>query len=295
LGGKNHYATDRDAAEKIRAVFPDLADAAWANRGFHGRAAIWMAQQGIRQFVDVGCGLPTTTDTYMAVEKFAASARVSYVDHDPAVIAHAHALLARTGSTAVMLADVRDPASLLAGLHLDGLIDLAEPAGLLVTAVMHFVAAEDDPWGCVARLVAALAPGSFLALSHATADHLSPVAAQTVAEVFAGASERLYLRSRAEIGRFFDGLELVPPYTGAEAELTCAGLWGCEDPDLADSEGSRALYCAVGRRSKIPRGRAERPAPSTPGRAASRTTTTGTTNTPRQKTNTPRQKRIAHD
>ena len=107
---------------------------------------------------------------------------------------------------------------------------------------------EDDPWQCVARLVAALAPGSYLALSHASADHLSPVAAQTATEVFTEASEQIFLRSRVEIGRFFDGLELVTPSPGREAGLVSVGLWGCEDPRLADSEGSRALYCTVGRR-----------------------------------------------
>lgn len=248
LGGKNHYSVDRMAAERIRTVFPDLVDAAWANRGFHGRAAGWMARQGIRQFVDAGCGLPTTADTYTAVHRFADPARVAYVDHDPLVIAHARALLMRPGSTSVVTADIRDPESVIAGLRLDGLINLAEPIGLLVTAVMHFVADEDDPWGCVARLVAALAPRSFLALSHATADSLTPAAAQTITDVYADATERLYLRPRAEVARFFDGLTLVPPYTGAVPGLVHAGLWGCEDPELADSEGARAVYCAVARR-----------------------------------------------
>jgi hypothetical protein len=166
---------------------------------------------------------------------------------DSVVLAHAHTLLARPDATSVLLADVRDPASLLAGLHLDGLIDLAEPVGLLVTAVMHFVADEDDPWGCVARLMAALAPESFLALSHATADSITPVAAQTITDVCTDATERLYLRSRAEVARFFDGLALVPPYIGAESEMVHVGLWGCEDPELADSDGARAVYCAVAR------------------------------------------------
>jgi hypothetical protein len=248
LGGKNHYPADQRAAERIRAVFPELADAAWANRGFHGRAAVWMARQGIRQFVDVGCGLPTSRDTYTTVQGFVPSAKVCYVDHDPLVITHANALLARSGATSVLLADVRDPASLLAGLYLDGLIDMTKPVGLLVTAVMHFVADKDDPWQCVARLLAALAPGSYLALSHVGADQLTPIARQTVTQVFAEASEQVFFRSRAEIGRFFDGLELVPPYADAETELVSAGFWGCDDPNLADSKGSRSLYCAVARR-----------------------------------------------
>lgn len=248
LGGKNHYPVDREAAEKIRAVFPDLSDAAWANRGFHGRAAGWIARQGIRQFVDVGCGLPTTRDTYATVRPYGPTARVVYIDHDPAVIAHANALMKRDGSTSVLLADVRDPAGLLVGLHLDGLLELAEPVGLLITGVMHFVADEDDPWGCVARLVAALVPGSYLALSHASGDHLAPVVVQTITEAFAEAGEQVHLRPKAEIARFFDGLAVMPPYPLADPELVNAGLWGCEDPGQADSLGARASYCAVARR-----------------------------------------------
>jgi hypothetical protein len=249
LGGRNYYPADQEAAEKIRAAFPGLSDAAWANRGFHGRAAVWMAWQGIRQFIDVGCGLPTARNTYTTVQRHAPAARVVYVDNDPAVVAHAHALLMRSGATAALLADVRDPASLLAGLHLDGLIDMTQPVGLLVTAVMHFVADADDPWGYLARLAAALAPGSYLALSHASGDHMPPLAAQTVAEVFEDAAVPVHLRPRTEIERFFDGLELVAPYAGVDPGLVSVGLWGCEDPGLADSDGSRAVYCGVARRT----------------------------------------------
>jgi hypothetical protein len=248
LGGKNHYAVDREAAEKIRAVFPDLGDATWANRGFHGRAAGWIARQGIRQFVDIGCGLPTTRDTYATVRPHSSEARVVYVDRDPAVVAHGNALLRRKGVTSVLLADIRDPTGLLVGLQLDGLLDLTEPVGLLVTAVMHFVADVDYPLGCLARLATAFAPGSFLALSHASSDHLPPAVTQTVAEAFTKAGEQVYLRPKAEIAHFFDGLDVVPPYPGAQPELVHAGLWGCEDPELADSVGARALYCAVARR-----------------------------------------------
>ncbi len=146
LGGTHNFAADREAAEKLKAEAPDLIDAMWANRGFHGRAG-----QGIRQFVDIGSGLPTQNNTHEAVHRVAPEARVAYVDNDPMVAAHAEALLAGNGTTAVIAADLRDPAALLGDPGLRALIDFAEPAGVLMTAVMQFVADDSDPWGLVAR------------------------------------------------------------------------------------------------------------------------------------------------
>src|SRR5260370_10948434 len=117
----------------------DRIDAIWANRGFHGRAAVWLADRGIRQFIDIGWGLPTQNNTHEAVHKVAPEARVVYVDNDPMVAAHADALLAEDGTTAVITAALRDPGALLGHPSLLALIDLAEPAGVLITSVMHFV------------------------------------------------------------------------------------------------------------------------------------------------------------
>ena len=245
LGSENHYQVDQVAAGEILAVFPEALDAVWSNRGFHDQAALWMARQGIRQFVDVGCGLPVDTDTYNTVRRILPSPRVIYVDRDPAVVAHAHALLRRRGETSVLAADICDPPDLVAGLHLDGLIDLAEPVGLLVTGVMHFAADSADPWGCVARVMAALAPGSFLALSHATADLLDQRTAQAITRIYAGAGAQLCFRTRAEVARFFDGLTLVPPGAGADPGVVHAGLWRCADPEMASSPGAQAVYCGV--------------------------------------------------
>jgi S-adenosyl methyltransferase len=127
------------------------------------------------------------------------------------------------------------------------LIDFGQPVGLLVTAVLHFVADGSDPRGLLARYVAALTPGSYLALSHATADQKPPAAVRTLLDVYARATEQLYLRTRAEVEGFFDGLELVPPYQGAAAAVTYVGEWGAEDPELADSDGSRLSYAGVAR------------------------------------------------
>jgi hypothetical protein len=248
LGGTNNLPVDREAAEKLRAAVPDVVDGMWANRGFHGRATVWMAGHGIRQFIDIGSGLPTQNNTHQAVHRVAPDARVVYVDIDPMVAAHSGPLLAGDGTTAVVTADMRDPGAVLGDPELRRLIDFAEPAGMLMTAVMHFVADEDDPWGLVARYMAAVPPGSYLALSHGTFDKMVPNQIQAGKEIYARATENIYMRSRADVERFFDGLELEPPYEGAGRELTYVGLWGAEDLEAADSEGSRGLYCGVARR-----------------------------------------------
>ncbi len=248
LGGTDNYAVDQAAAARIRAVFPGLSDAAWANRGFHGRAAAWMARRGVRQFIDVGPGLPTMDNTHQVIQRIDPNSRVVYADNDTQVVLHSEALLAGRGNAAVIQADLRDPAGLLGHPMLAARIDFGRPCGLLITAVAHFVADEHDPWKQVAFLIFALAPGSYLALSHATADGIPPAAVRAGQYVYENATERIYLRTRAEVDRFFDGLDLVPPYPGAEPTLAYVGTWGCENPRAADSDGSRALYCAVARR-----------------------------------------------
>jgi hypothetical protein len=249
LGGTNNFRADRDAAERIRARMPELADAAWANRGFHQRAALWMAgTAGIRQFLDIGSGLPTQNNTHQALHKATREARVVYVDNDELVRVHASALLINAGGTRLVTADLRDPDGVLNHPQTRELIDFSQPVGLLMTAVLHFVADGSGPHGLIARYVAELAPGSYLALSHITADQKPPAAVQTIRDIYADATEQVYPRSRAEVERFFDGLELVPPYEGSAAAVTYVGEWGAEDPDMADSDGSRWAYGGVARR-----------------------------------------------
>jgi hypothetical protein len=248
LGGTSNLAVDREAAERLKVAVPEIVDAMWANRGFHGRAAVWLARQGIRQFIDIGSGLPTQNNTHEAVHKVARDARVVYVDNDPMVAAHSGPLLAGDGTTTLIMADVREPDSLLGDPALRRLIDFAEPTGVLMTAVMHFVADDADPWGLVARYMGAMAPGSYLALSHGTYDKMPPNSIEAGNQTYARAAERVYLRSKPEVERFFTGLELMPPYPGADPMITYVGLWGAEDLDAADTDGSRAIYCGVARR-----------------------------------------------
>jgi S-adenosyl methyltransferase len=250
LGGTHNFEADRQAAEQIRQGMPELADAAWANRGFHGRAAVWMAaSQGIGQFIDLGSGLPTQNNTHQAVRRVAPDARVVYVDVDPMVAAYGAPLLSADGSTTLVTADMRDPDSVLEHPELRRLIDFSQPVGMLMTAVVHFVADGSDPWALVRRYMAATAPGSYLALSHLTHDSLPPQVTAAGTEVYQRATSDIYPRTHDEIARLFDGLDLVPPQPGAKPVITFAGLWGAEDVAAADSDGSRAFYCGVARRS----------------------------------------------
>ena len=249
LGGKNNYPADQAAGERLREALPDLYDAAWANRGFHQRSARWMArEQGIRQFIDIGSGLPTQGNTHLAVRQETADARVVYVDNDPMVLAMADGLLADDAHTKLIIADLRDPGEVLGHPDLRSLIDFSQPVGLVMTAVLHFVADGSDPWGLVKRYSSALVPGSCMALSHATADKLPPRSVQGMYATYENANTHIYLRTKDEFRRFFDGLDLVPPYGEAAPDITYVGVWGAEDPHAADSDGSRVLYCGVGKR-----------------------------------------------
>ena len=248
LRGDNHFETDVMAAERILSAVPEIRDCAWSNRGFHQRAAKWIAERGVHQFIDIGSGLPTVGNTHEVVQKVTPGARVVYVDNDPMVAEQGSRLLAEDQTTRVICADLREPGAILDHPEVTQLIDFSAPTGLLLTAVMMFVSDASDPWGLVARYVGALAGGSYLALSHLTDDYKPPVTAERFRAVFDSATERLYFRSGAGIARFFDGLEMVPPYDGAQPDICYTGVWGAEDPVLADSDGARWLYCGVARK-----------------------------------------------
>jgi hypothetical protein len=248
LGGTHNFPVGQEAGERIRARSPDLADAAWVNRGFHQRAARWMAaEQGIGQFIDIGSGLPTQSNTHGVVQKVIPRARVAYVDNDPMVLACAGELLSDDGTTAVISADLRDVDTILDHPALRALIDFDRPAGLLMTAVLQFVADDEDPCGLAARYTGALAPGSYLALSHVTYEGLPPRLVEAGVNVYAQA-QGIHPRSREQIERFFTGLQLVPPYPAADPAITHIGVWGADDPGRADSDGSHWWYGGVARR-----------------------------------------------
>ena len=249
LRGRNYFDADRMASEQILTAAPEIRDAAFSKRGFHQRAATWIARHGVRKFIDIGSGLPTVGNTHEVVQQVHPAAHVVYVDNDPMVELHSRALLDAGGTISVICADLREPASILENPGLVKMIDFSQPTGLLMTGVMMFVSDPADPWALVRTYVDAIAPASYLSLSHLTDDYKPPVAAEGFRRVFDTATEHMYFRSKAKVERFFDGLELVSPYEGAEPQVTFTGLWGAEDKNLADSEVSRWLYCWVAMKS----------------------------------------------
>jgi hypothetical protein len=249
LGGKENFEADRSAVETMRKIAPDLSASAWANRSFHLCAAELMAGVGLTQFIDIGCGLLTMENTHEVVRRVIPSARVAYIDYDPGVVSHGRALLADDAALTVIRGDIRDPAGILSAVRDDGLIDPGEPCGVLVTAVLHFVPDIDDPCGVVTRLTAALAPGSYFALSHFTNEGVVRDRVHNNLEVYSSASAQLNPRDRVEVTRFFAGLELLPPWPGAAPGVSKAGMWGRTQPPDPSEAALGSWWAGVGRKA----------------------------------------------
>lgn len=189
--------------------------------------------------------MPTQRNTHEVVADVTGAGRVVYVDNDPAVIERANRMLAGVSNVAALHADMRHPDQILDHPQTRRLINFAEPVGLLLVAVTHFLSDTDDPWDLVGRYVQAVAPGSYLALSAVTSDRQEE---QWAAVQRANPDCRSYPRTRAQVEKFFEGLRIVPPYAGAEPVVGYVGVWGAEDPEAADDDGSRLAYAAVARK-----------------------------------------------
>ena len=211
LGGKDNFEEDREAGARLAAAIPDVRTGARENREFLGRTVRFLAGQGIRQFIDIGPGLPTMGSTHQIVRELAPAARVVYADVDPVVISHARNLLASLAGVRAIPGDIRDPAAILAHPDLRGHVDLGEPVGVLLVAVLHFIPDADDPYRAVSCLKAAMAPGSYLVLSHGTSDGLDQDTVAGLLDVYEGATAPAAPRTAAGIARFLDGLEIIDP------------------------------------------------------------------------------------
>lgn len=212
LGGKDNYAVDRAVADQITAIFPDILVNVRAQRAFLGRVVHYLAAEaGIWQFLDIGTGLPSASNTHEVAQRFVPQARVVYVDNSPVVLAHARALLGSgpQGATAFIEADLRDTGRILA--EAARILDLSQPVAVLLLGVLAFIPDDDDPAGIVARLMAAVPPGSYLAVAHPASDIAVEQVARSVRRYNLQASDPATVRSYAEVARFFDGLDLVEP------------------------------------------------------------------------------------
>ncbi|MET7683200.1 SAM-dependent methyltransferase [Streptomyces sp. NPDC005423] len=213
LGGSHNFEVDREAARRAMEFMPGLPKIMQANRAFMRRAVRFAAAEGITQFLDIGSGIPTFGNVHEVARAAAPDARVMYVDHDPVAVAHSEAVLAGNDGTDVIAADLRKPQEILRSDRVRRLIDLKRPVALLLVAILHFVEDADDPYGAVAELRDALAPGSLLVLTHACYEGipLAPERAEGAVDVYKDIRNPLIMRSREEIARFFEGYDMVEP------------------------------------------------------------------------------------
>ena len=232
VGGKDNYAADRALAEQIVEAVPEMPVVALLTRQFIRRAVEELVTvYGIRQFLDIGSGLPTVENTHEVAQRAAPESRIVYVDNDPVVIRHAEALLNSTpeGACAVLDADLRDPGVIVA--ETARTLDFGKPVALLLVQVLHFIPDSDDPHGIVARLMAALPPGSFLVMVHGASDLNSEVNAELTRQYNNASSAQISIRTFEEFSRFFTGLEPVGP--GLVSGLEWLRTGGAELPHLA--------------------------------------------------------------
>jgi hypothetical protein len=211
LGGKDHFAADRELAERFIAADPEVTAGVRANRAFLGRAVHFLAAKArVRQFLDIGTGIPTANNTHEVAQRAAADARIVYVDNDPIVLAHARALLTSDpgGATDYIDADLRNTGAILA--QAEWTLDFARPVAVMLVGILQCIPDEDDPRAIVAALMDGFPPGSYLAISHPAAD-VHAQARAGAALLNEGLATPVTFRTRAAIARFFDGLELVEP------------------------------------------------------------------------------------
>ena len=242
LGGKDNFAADRAAVEKLFSFSPENKYVPRANRRFLGRAVRFAAAQGIRQFLDLGTGLPSQGHVHEVVADINPDAHVVYVDNDPVVVNHAKALLVDSDSVTAVEADIRDSEGILADPDVTGLIDFSRPVAVLFVAVLHGIPDRDDPAGIVRSFAGCVSPGSYLILSHLTSEGHPPALVAQKEEIFARSNAPVSYRSRAEILRMFDGFSLVQP------GLTAVTQWRGDELDQKLDAAGQWWLGGVGRR-----------------------------------------------
>ena len=242
LGGKDHFQADRDLAEQFGQVVPMMPVIAGLTRQFLADTVSTLAADGIRQFLDIGTGLPTADNTHEVAQRLAPDARIVYVDNDPVVLTHARALLTSSpeGQTAYLDADLRDLAQILA--QAADTLNFSQPVAVLLIAVLHFIQDSDDPRQLVQALMDAVPSGSYLAIVHAASDVGAENMTEAERRYNEQASARFKARDREQVSRFFDGLELTGP------GLVNLGHWSPRTAGSSVTSGDVAAYCGVARK-----------------------------------------------
>ena len=241
LGGKDNFAADRAAGEQAIKAFPNIVLSARANRAYLARAVRFLAgEAGVRQFLDIGTGIPTASNTHEVAQSVAPQCRVVYVDNDSVVLAHARALLASgpEGATSYLDADLRNPQMILDAAA--RLLDFGRPVAVMLMAILQHIGDDDDPYTIVATLMGAVPPGSYLALSHPAKDINAGAMAKMAASLNQMMAEKVTFRTRPAVARFFDGLELVEP------GMVQASKW--RPASEAEAGSPAALWAGVARK-----------------------------------------------
>jgi SAM-dependent methyltransferase len=240
LGGKDNFAADREAGELALKAYPELAQAVRSNRAFLARAVRFLgSEMGIRQFLDIGTGIPTSNNTHEVAQATAADSRIVYVDNDPIVLLHAQALLKSNpaGACQYVHADLRDTEKILAAAR--GTLDLSQPVALMMLAILQFIPDDEDPYGLVGRIIDVLPSGSYLVISHPT-DDFNPNRGESIQRYNERVADTATLRGKEETARFFAGLDLVEP------GIVAVSAWR-PDGEL-DAARPSSMWCGVARK-----------------------------------------------
>ena len=247
LGGKDNYAVDREAGDKVAAMLPSIVAQARADRAFLGRAIRYLAgEEGIRQFLDIGTGLPTADNTHEVAQRVAPRSRIVYADNDPLVLAHARALLTSIpeGACDYVDGDLREPDEILA--QAAGTLDFTQPVALMLLGVLHHIPDTEQAYSIVGHLVATLAPGSFMAINHSTSAVHGAAMEEAVAHWNRVGKPSMTLRTPQQITRFFDGMDLLPP-----GVVSCS-RWRPDPAPSGEQPGEVDEFCGVARKPHPP-------------------------------------------
>jgi hypothetical protein len=244
LGGGHNFAIDRQAAEQAIKLYPDLPLVAQVTRAFLRRAVRFLLDQGVDQFLDIGSGIPTVGNVHEIAEQVNPAARVVYVDFDPVAIAHSQAILQGTANAVAVHADARRPAAILDHPDVRSGLDWTRPIGMLAIAMFHFVPDDAEALSIIRILLDAVPSGSYLALTHATAEGVDSARAEQGEQLYQRTSAALHFRTRDQIAGLFEGLEMVEP------GVVYVPLWRAEADDdlLLDQPDRSANYAGVGRK-----------------------------------------------